>query len=126
MRTRFIGLALLVVLIACSLPSRARAGDDPARPERSSAVQARPAGADHEKLAQAQPAAPEGGRPVDLERRKARSRFQYLMLGYGLIWVSLGAYLFRLNRGVNRVGREIDELQGRLEDLRKTEGGSRR
>lgn len=53
---------------------------------------------------------------ADLEGRKARSRFKYLMLGYGLIWGSLAVYLFQLNRGVAQVGLEIGELKVRLEE----------
>ncbi len=60
---------------------------------------------------------------IEAERRKARSRFRYLMLGYGLIWVSLGVYLFQLNRNIARVGQEVDELKGRLDEA---EGRSRR
>jgi CcmD family protein len=74
-----------------------------------------------EQPAASNPVVTEGGeRPYELERRKARSRFRYLMLGYGLIWVSLGYYLFDLNRRVTRVGREIDELKGRVD---ATHGG---
>ena len=42
-----------------------------------------------------------------------------LMLGYGLIWISLGAYLLQMNRRVAQVGREIDELKGRVDDLKE-------
>jgi CcmD family protein len=62
-------------------------------------------------------------RPVEVERRVQRSRFRYLMLGYGLVWLSLGAYLFALNRGIDRVGREIGDLRGRLQE---TDRGARR
>lgn len=42
------------------------------------------------------------------------SRFQYLTLGYGLIWLSIGVYLFLMNRRIARVKTEIDELRRRL------------
>ncbi|MDM7916544.1 MAG: hypothetical protein QUU85_14965, partial [Candidatus Eisenbacteria bacterium] len=38
------------------------------------------------------------------EHRISRSRFHYLMLGYGLIWVCLAVYLFSLN---GRVGKAV-------------------
>jgi hypothetical protein len=61
--------------------------------------------------------APTGGgkSAAEAEREVTRRRFQYLMLGYGLIWVSLGYFLFDLNRKVQVVGRDIDELKGRLD-----------
>jgi CcmD family protein len=51
-----------------------------------------------------------------MERRVQRSRFRYLMLGYGVIWISLGVYMFGLHRRVAAVGREIGELRARLEE----------
>jgi hypothetical protein len=70
------------------------------------------------------PGAPggEAERSAEAERRKAKSRFQYLLLGYGLIWVSLGYYLFSLNRKVALVGRDIDELKGRLDMVQAPRG----
>ena len=61
--------------------------------------------------------APIGGgkSAAEAEREVTRRRFQYLMLGYGLIWVSLGFFLFDLNRKVQVVGHDIDELKGRLD-----------
>jgi hypothetical protein len=74
-----------------------------------------------ELLAQADPGTTPGytgtgERPVEMERRVQKSRFQYLMLGYGLVWVSLGAYLFGLNRKIGRVGGEIADLRDRLRE----------
>ena len=57
-------------------------------------------------------------RPAIDERRAARSRFRYLAAGYGLIWIALGFYLFRLHGRVAAVGREIEELKGRLEAVK--------
>lgn len=60
---------------------------------------------------------------AEAEAKKVRTRrFQYLMLGYGLIWVSLGYYLFDLNRRVSRVGNDIGELKGRLDISRNRKG----
>ena len=56
---------------------------------------------------------------MDEERQKKESRFRYLMLGYGIIWICLGVYLFGLNRRLLQVGREVEELRGRLEDARR-------
>lgn len=68
-------------------------------------------------LAQVEEMQPGTGRTGSaLDARKSASRFRYLMLGYGLIWVSLGVYLLSLHRGVGRVGREIEELKARLEE----------
>jgi len=56
--------------------------------------------------------------PVDsmeVLRAKTRGRFHYLMLGYGLIWVSLGVFLFDLTRKIGRVGSEIHDLKARLD-----------
>ena len=78
------------------------------------------------ELAQMESPAAASDRPADLEREKARNRFRYLMLGYGLIWVSLGAYLIGMNRRVAAVGREIEELKVRLQDAERTTGGSGR
>jgi hypothetical protein len=58
----------------------------------------------------------------EMEREVTRRRFQYLMLGYGLIWVSLGYFLFDLNRKVQLVGRDIDELKGRLDHAQGRRG----
>lgn len=60
--------------------------------------------------------------PAAVERAKARSRFHYLMLGYGAIWLCLGVFLIDLTRKVGRVGSEIAELKARLE---MTERGRR-
>ena len=60
--------------------------------------------------------------PAAVEMAKARSRFHYLMLGYGMIWICLGVFLIDLTRKVDRVGSEIGELQHRLE---ATERGRR-
>lgn len=57
-----------------------------------------------------------GERPAEMEQRIQRSRFHYLMLGYGVIWVCLGVYMFGLHRKVAAVGREIGELRSRLEE----------
>jgi CcmD family protein len=73
--------------------------------------------AEHGGIAQMEPSTQTDDRPLDLEKEKTRSRFRYLMLGYGLIWLSIGAYLIQMNRRVARVGQEIDELKGRLDDL---------
>lgn len=62
-------------------------------------------------------------RPVETERRIAQSRYRYLMLGYGTIWVALGVYLFSLNRRIGGARREIESLRLRLEDLDR--GGRR-
>ncbi len=74
-----------------------------------------PAKAQYDQSGTANPSGGEAERDAGAEKRKTRSRFQYLMLGYGLIWVSLGYYLFDLNRRVAHVGRDIDELKGRLD-----------
>jgi CcmD family protein len=60
------------------------------------------------------------GDPGAVERKRAASRFRYLVLGYGLIWLTLGAYLLNLNRRIAQVGREIDDLTGRLEEMRRS------
>ncbi len=60
--------------------------------------------------------------PNVIESAKARSRFHYLMLGYGVIWVCLGVFLISLSRRIGRVGSEISELKLRLE---ATERGRR-
>jgi CcmD family protein len=39
----------------------------------------------------------------------------YLLLGYGLIWLGLGLYLFGLSRRIGRVHAEIEELRSRLD-----------
>jgi len=51
---------------------------------------------------------------LNAERRKARSRFTYLALGYGLVWLALGVYLLQLHRRTARVAYEIDALSRRL------------
>jgi hypothetical protein len=51
---------------------------------------------------------------VDAERRKARSRFGYLALGYGLVWIALGFSILHLHRRVSRVRSDIDALSHRL------------
>jgi CcmD family protein len=107
-----IGVGLLVVLIGALAASRAGAEGSPGALAPGATA-----------LAQLDQPAPAGDRPLDLERQKTRSRFHYLMLGYGLIWLSLGVYLIQMNRRVASVGREIDELKGRLDDL---QGGGRR
>lgn len=61
------------------------------------------------------PYAVAGNAVLHEERRLAKSRFRHMMLGYGIVWVALGAYLFSLNRRVARVGREVSELEGRLD-----------
>ncbi len=66
--------------------------------------------------------APGAGSTVEQERERARSRFRYLMLGYGVIWVSLGFVLFDLNRKVAQVGKDIDELKGRLDMVQGPRG----
>jgi CcmD family protein len=38
----------------------------------------------------------------------------YLFLGYALIWLGLGTYLFRLGGRIARVQRDVDELKERL------------
>jgi hypothetical protein len=108
---RFLGVLFLVLLIGYATPGRSSGGSAPG------------ASATRADLAQMEPSAQPGERPIELERQKMRSRFRYLMLGYGLIWVSLGAYLIQMNRNVARVGHEIDELKGRLDDL---QGAGRR
>lgn len=111
MTRRFLGVLFLVLLIGFAAPVRSSAGSGPgASPARA-------------EIAQMEPSAQPGERPIELERQKMRSRFRYLMLGYGLIWVSLGVYLIQMNRHVARVGREIDELKGRLDDM---QGAGRR
>ena len=35
------------------------------------------------------------------------SPMHYLLLGYGLIWLGLGVYLFRLNGRLERVHRDV-------------------
>jgi hypothetical protein len=60
--------------------------------------------------------------PTAIESAKTRSRFHYLMLGYGLIWLCLGVFLIDISRKVGRVGSEITELKLRLE---ATERGKR-
>jgi CcmD family protein len=60
------------------------------------------------------------------EREKAASRFRYLMLGYGLIWLTLGAFLLNLNRRIAQVGKEVEDLTGRLEDARSFSRGKPR
>lgn len=62
---------------------------------------------------------PAANRAIDLDERQ-RSRFRYLMLGYGLIWLILGAFLVSLNRRIGQVGQEIGELSGRLEDSKRS------
>ncbi len=62
------------------------------------------------------------GRPAEAERRIAQSRFRYLMLGYGTIWVALGVYLFSLNRRIGSARGEIESLQARLEGLSRRQG----
>ncbi|MCA9726908.1 MAG: CcmD family protein [Candidatus Eisenbacteria bacterium] len=47
------------------------------------------------------------------------SPMHYLLLGYGLIWLGLGVYLFQLNRRLDRVHRDIAELRERLERTRR-------
>ena len=42
------------------------------------------------------------------------SRFFYLTLGYGLIWVSIGVYLVLMHRRIDRVRGELAELRARL------------
>ncbi|MBK8230105.1 MAG: CcmD family protein [Candidatus Eisenbacteria bacterium] len=42
------------------------------------------------------------------------SRFFYLTLGYGLIWVSIGVYLVLMQRRIDRVRGELAELRARL------------
>ncbi len=54
------------------------------------------------------------------EQRKKLSRFRYMLLGYGLIWICLGFYLFGMNRRIHQVGREVNDLKGRLEDARRS------
>jgi len=41
--------------------------------------------------------------------------YQYLFLAYGLIWLTLGIYLFLLNRRIRRVQGDLRELRRRLE-----------
>jgi hypothetical protein len=53
------------------------------------------------------------------DSEKSRSRFRYLMLGYGVIWVSLGVFLISLTRKIGRVGAEIDNLRERLDVAEK-------
>lgn len=65
---------------------------------------------------------PATDRAIDLDKRQ-RSRFRYLMLGYGLIWLTLGAFLLSLTRRVKQVGQEISELSGRLEDSKRVRSG---
>lgn len=42
------------------------------------------------------------------------SRFFYLTLGYGLIWVSIAVYLVLMQRRIDRVRGELAELRARL------------
>ncbi len=46
---------------------------------------------------------------------------QYLMLAYGLIWLVLGFYLFRMGGRLGTVQAEIARIKSRLND----DGGSR-
>lgn len=41
--------------------------------------------------------------------------FHYLFLAYGLVWLSLGVYLFLLGRRIGRVQGDLQELRRRLE-----------
>jgi HAMP domain-containing protein len=43
------------------------------------------------------------------------TRFQYLVLGYGLIFAVLGIYLFLLNQRIARLTGVLEELRRRLE-----------
>lgn len=113
MRVRFLAVLFLVWLIAAAAPVRSRGGAQPAAAGSTARTE----------LAQAESPVQPGERPIEIEKMKMRSRFRYLMLGYGLIWISLGVYLVQMNRRVTRVGQEIDELKGRLEDL---QGAGRR
>ncbi len=42
------------------------------------------------------------------------TRFYYLTLGYGLIWLSIGVYVFLMQRRIDRVSAEIAELRARV------------
>lgn len=72
------------------------------------------------EVAFAQGAAQE--RPVETEKKIARSRYRYLMLGYGTIWVALGVYLFSLNRRIGAARQEIESLRVRLDGLDRGTG----
>ena len=54
------------------------------------------------------------------QHRGTNGGLRYLMLGYGLVWLSLGFYLFSLSRRVGKVGREVEELRKRLEDITRS------
>ena len=41
------------------------------------------------------------------------TKFQYLVLAYGLIWISLGVYLLLLSRRIERLRGELAELRRR-------------
>jgi len=43
------------------------------------------------------------------------NKFQYLMLGYALIWFVLGVYMITLGRRMKRLSEFIQELRDRLE-----------
>lgn len=47
------------------------------------------------------------------------TRFQYLTLGYSLIWLALAVYLFSMHRTLTRLRADLDELRrGRRPDVR--------
>lgn len=106
MINRRLAASVLALWIGLLAPAPAAADD-------AIAPAGQPSGA-----AQMAPGPQAGERPLELERQKMRSRFRYLMLGYGLIWVSLGVYLIQMNQRVSRVGQEIGELRARLDDLK--------
>jgi CcmD family protein len=47
--------------------------------------------------------------------------FQYLTLGYALIWAALGVYFLLINRRIGRVQGELEELRRQI----KTGGSGR-
>lgn len=109
-------LAALLLAAPFSAPHR-EAGREPPAP----GVQLARA----EDAAEIDPAGDSAAAIAEMEERRerdhriARSRFRYLMLGYGLVWLSLGAYLVSLHRRIGGVRREIAGLEARLEDLRE-------
>lgn len=108
-------LALLTLLLAGPAGQPGTIGAAPARAQSDQPDGTRPSQADG--------SASSPTRDAEAEANKVRQRrFQYLMLGYGLIWVSLGFYLFDLNRKVSRVGSDIEELKGRLDVSRNRQG----